>query len=174
MPFLTQFARFDQISAALFFVVILPVTAIAFAPFPFIFSFLLLIPAAYFFVLHLQGYLELDNIFSQIITVTVLILFFVMVYATGAYLLITVFQKNFTAVSQGFWAMLLFGIAVSGQKSVQTYVDMLTCGRYLWRSGGAFSPPGCRGTDKKEMISLFRCGLLQQYLTKGFQIGYIH
>ncbi|MFO7684430.1 MAG: ATP-binding protein [Chloroflexota bacterium] len=115
----------------LFFFVILPVTAITFAPFPFIYSFLLLIPAAYFFVLHRQGYLELDNIFSQIITVAVLILFFVMAYATGAYLLITVFQKDFSAISQGFWAMLLFGIAVSGQKSVQTYVDMLTYGRYL-------------------------------------------
>lgn len=115
----------------LFFFVILPVTAIAFAPFPFIYSFLLLIPAGYFFVLHRQGYLELDNIFSQIVTVSILILFFIMAYATGVYLLVTVFQQEITIVSQGFFALLLFGIAISSQKSVQTYVDWLTYGRYL-------------------------------------------
>lgn len=115
----------------LFFFVILPATAVSFAPYPFIYSFLLLIPAGYFFMLHRQGYLALDRIFSQVVTVAILILFFMMAYATGAYLLTVLFQQELDVISQGFFALLLFGVAFSGQKSTQTYVALLTYGRYL-------------------------------------------
>lgn len=116
----------------LFFFVILPVDqTVVFAPFPFIYSFFLLAPTGYFFVLHRQGYLRLDAMVSQFVTVVILVLAVVMAYATGVYLFGTVFQGDLNNISQGILVLTLFGVAIASQKPVQAYVDLLVYGRNL-------------------------------------------
>lgn len=115
----------------LFFFVILPATAVTFAPFPVIYSFFLLAPAGYFFVFHRQGHLMLDTVFSQIVTVCVLILAVIIAYSTGAFLFNTLFQQDLSNLGQGAFALALFGVAIGGQKPVQAYVDLLIYGRYI-------------------------------------------
>lgn len=113
----------------LFFFVILPLDQFIFVPFPFVYSLFLLAPAGYFFVLHRQGHLALDPLFSRVITVAVLVLAVGMAYATGMYLLEAVFHIEFAGTGQGAFVLLLFGIAISGQKYVQAGVDLLIYGR---------------------------------------------
>jgi signal transduction histidine kinase len=118
--------------APLFFFVIVPVDqTVIFAPFPFIYSFFLLAPAGYFFVLHRQGRLSLDALFSQIVTVVVLVLAVSMAYVTGLVLFETVFQLDANSILQGVVALSLFGVAMLGQRPVQSYVDLLIYGRDL-------------------------------------------
>lgn len=114
----------------LFFFVILPVDQTSFfAPFPSVYSLFLLAPAGYFFVLHRQGYLELDALFSRIVTAVTLILAVGMAYATAVYLMDAVFQVELGNVEQGIFILALFGIATVSQKQVQEYVDLLVYGR---------------------------------------------
>lgn len=114
----------------LFLFVILPVDQTRlFAPYPFVYSFFLLAPAGYFFVFHRQGYLMLDVLFSQIITVTVLILVVVMSYVTGVYFLNTLLDVAMAEVIQGVFILLLFGVATVSQRPVQNYVDLLVYGK---------------------------------------------
>lgn len=116
----------------LFFFVIVPVDqTVIFAPFPFIYSFFLLAPAGYFFVLHRQGHLELDAVFSQAVTVATLILAVGMAYATGVYLSETVFRLDLSNITQGIFVLSLSGVAIVGQKPLQKYVDLLVYGRQL-------------------------------------------
>ena len=116
----------------LFFFVIVPIDqTLIFAPFPFIYSFLLLAPAGYFFVLHRQGHLELDALFSQVVTVVVLVLAVGMAYASGVYLFETIFHLDVNDILQGVFALALFGVAMVGQRPVQAYVDLLVYGRNL-------------------------------------------
>ena len=116
----------------LFFFVILPVDQTAiFAPFPFVYSVFLLAPAGYFFVLHRQGYLELDAIFGRIVTVVVLIFAIGMSYATAVYLLDAVFHLELGNIAQGIFMLGLFGIATVSQKQVQEWVDTLLFGHDL-------------------------------------------
>lgn len=112
----------------LFFVILPGDQASFFAPFPSVYSLFLLAPAGYFFVLHRQGYLELDILFSRIVTVVTLILAVSMAYATAVYLLEAVFGVDFGAVGQGVFLLALFGIATINQKQVQNYVDLLIYG----------------------------------------------
>lgn len=114
----------------LFVFVIAPIDqTVIFAPFPFIYSIFLLAPAGYFFVLHRQGYLELDAVFSRVVTVAVLLLAIGLAYATGVYLLDAVFQQEPSNLTQGVLAVTLFGVAAIGQKPLQSYVDLLIYGR---------------------------------------------
>ncbi|MFZ1396386.1 MAG: hypothetical protein WAS33_05800, partial [Candidatus Promineifilaceae bacterium] len=76
----------------LFVFVILPIRQTVFAPYPFIYSLLLLAPVGYFFVLHRQGHLALDPLFSRIITIVVLTMAVGIAYFSGIFLLQTVFQ----------------------------------------------------------------------------------
>lgn len=115
--------------APLFFFVILPVGQFLFVPFPFVYSLFLLAPSGYFFVLHRHGYLELDSLFSRIVTVVALTMAVGMAYATGVYLLDIVFKIDFSGPGQGAFVLVLFGIAVTGQKRVQEWVDLLLYGR---------------------------------------------
>jgi signal transduction histidine kinase len=118
--------------APLFLFVILPLDqTVIFAPFPFIYSFFLLAPLGYFFVFHRQGYLQLDVVFSQFITVVILVLAVVMAYATGVYLFETVFLANMSQIAQGILVLALFGLAIVGQRPVQGYVEILLYGRDL-------------------------------------------
>lgn len=114
----------------LFFFLILPVTTLSFPPLPVIYSFLLLVPAGYFFVLHRQGHLALDSVFSQIITIGVLILAVVIAYTTGLFLATTLFQQDLAEMNQGMFVLALLSIALAGQKPIQSYVDVLLYGRY--------------------------------------------
>ncbi|MCA9946762.1 MAG: hypothetical protein KC449_24945, partial [Anaerolineales bacterium] len=113
----------------LFVFVVLPLGEIIFVPYPFVYSLLLLAPAGYFFVLHRQGHLALDPLFSRIVTILVLILAVSMAYATGIFLLYAVFKVDFDTTGQGAFLVVLFGIAITGQKRVQAYVDLLLYGR---------------------------------------------
>ena len=116
----------------LFFFVIVPAgQTVIFAPFPFIYSFFLLAPAGYFFVLHRQGHLALDAFFGRVVTVVVLVLAVGMAYVTGLFLFEAVFQLDPDNILQGVFALSLFGAAIVGQKPVQTYVDLLVYGRDL-------------------------------------------
>jgi signal transduction histidine kinase len=114
----------------LFVFVILPLDF--FVPFPFVYSLFLLAPTGYFFVLHRQGFLQLDLIFSRIITVVISVLAVSMAYGLGIYMLETVFRFNVSSVGHGTFALLLVGTAVSSQRQVQTYVDLLLYGRDLF------------------------------------------
>lgn len=113
----------------LFFFVILPVDEYLFVPFPFVYSLFLLAPAAYFFVLHRHGHLELDALFSRIVTVVFLTLAVGMAYTTGVYLLSTVLQPDLQNFGQGGVVLVLFGIAIIGQKQVNEWVALLLYGR---------------------------------------------
>lgn len=113
----------------LFFFIILPVNRFIFVPFPFVYSLFLLAPAGYFFVLHRHGHLELDALFSRIVTVVALTMAVGMAYITGVYLLDSTFQIGFDNLQYSMFAFLLFGVAVAGQRQVQTWVDLLFYGR---------------------------------------------
>lgn len=113
----------------LFFFVVLPLGQVIFVPFPFVYSLFLLAPAGYFFVLHRQGHLVLDALFSRIITVVLLILAIGMAYTTGIYLLDVVFHIPFYGAGQGTFALTLFGVAITCQKQVQSGVEVLLYGR---------------------------------------------
>lgn len=116
----------------LFLFVILPVDqTVIFAPFPLIYSFFLLAPAGYFFVLHRQGYLELDGLFSRIVTIVTLILAAAIAYTTGIYLGSVIFHFDNNALPHTIFGLTLLGVAVVGQKPVQTYVDLLVYGHGL-------------------------------------------
>ena len=73
----------------------------------------------------------LDTVFSQIVTVCVLILAVIIAYSTGAFLFNTIFQQDLSNLGQGAFALALFGVAIGGQKPVQAYVDLLIYGRYI-------------------------------------------
>lgn len=113
----------------LFVFVILPIRQTLFAPYPFIYSLLLLAPVGYFFVLHRQGYLALDPLFSRIITIVVLIMAVGMAYFSGIFLLQTVFQVQPGEIGRGTFLFALFGMAITGQKQVQIAVELLLYGR---------------------------------------------
>ena len=116
----------------LFLFVILPIDqTLIFAPFPFIYSFFLLAPAGYFFVFYRQGYLVLDVVFSRVVTITVLVVAIVMAYVTGIYFLQTLLGVTLSNITQGVYMLLLFGIAIVSQKSVQHYVDLVVYGQGL-------------------------------------------
>ncbi len=114
--------------APLFFFVILPLGQVILVPFPFVYSLFLLMPTGYFFVLHRQGHLELDALFGRLVTILVLVMVIGMAYATGVYMLDAVFRVDFDSVGHGGFFLVLFGIAVTGQKQVQTWVDLLLYG----------------------------------------------
>jgi signal transduction histidine kinase len=113
----------------LFVFVILPLDIFIFVPFPFVYSLFLFAPAGYFFVLHRQGYLQLDFVFSRIITFLALLVAVAMAYVTASYLFQTVFHLESSSLSRGGLTFLLVGIAVLGQRRVQDYVDLLLFGR---------------------------------------------
>ncbi|HRQ42422.1 MAG TPA: histidine kinase [Chloroflexota bacterium] len=115
----------------MFFFVILPLRKVIFVPFPFVYSLFLLAPAGYFFVLHRHGHLALDTFFSRVITVIVLILAIGMAYTTGVYLLDAVFHIPFNITGQGGFVLVLFGVAITCQKHVQSGVELLLYGRDL-------------------------------------------
>lgn len=116
----------------LFLFVIVPIDqTLIFAPFPFIYSFFLLAPAGYFFVLHRQGYLVLDTVFSRIVTIGILAIAVVMAYATGSYFLEALLGVSLDNISQGVFMLLLFGMAAGGQRPLQSYVDLLVYGQDL-------------------------------------------
>lgn len=113
----------------LLFLVMLPVREYVFVPYPLLFSLLLLVPAAYFFVLHRHGLLTLDALFGRLITVAVLVVAGIMIYATGAFLLQRVFAVDFQSFEQGGLLFVLIGGIVAAQKPVQIGVDLLLYGR---------------------------------------------
>jgi signal transduction histidine kinase len=115
----------------LFIFIIWPIDDALFVPYPFVYSLFLFAPGGYFFVLHRQGYLALAPLFSRIVTVIVLILAVGMAYTTAMYLLNTVFQISFNNAGQGAFIFVFFGIAITGQKQVQAFVDLLLYGRNL-------------------------------------------
>jgi signal transduction histidine kinase len=115
--------------APLFVLVILPVGAFIFVPFPFVYSLFLLVPAGYFFVLHRHGFLQLDLIFSRLITLMVLVLAIVMAYGTGTYLWEAVVGRPISGAGYGGFALLLIAFAMIGQRPAQTYIDLLIYGR---------------------------------------------
>lgn len=118
--------------APLFLFVILPVDqTVIFAPYPFVYSFFLLAPLGYFFVLHRQGYLRLDAVFSHFITVVILVLAVVMAYVSGVFLLETLFMVDLSQIAQGILVLALFGLAIVGQRPVQGYVEIVLYGRDL-------------------------------------------
>jgi len=112
----------------LFIFVIMPLSQTVFIPYPFIYSLLLLAPAGYFFVLHRQGHLGLDPFFSRVVTVIILVLAVGMAFSTAMYFMNTLFKVSFDAAWQGAFLVILFGIAISGQKQVQSTVDLLLYG----------------------------------------------
>jgi len=113
----------------LFALVVLPVGRYIFVPYPFVFSLFLLAPAGYFFVLHRHGYLVLDSVFSRIAAVVMLVLAVMMAYATGAFLWQEIFQVELGDIEQGGFLLVLLGIAIAGQRHVQTLIDLLLYGR---------------------------------------------
>jgi signal transduction histidine kinase len=114
--------------APLFVFVILPLDQFLFVPFPFVYSLFLLAPGGYFFVLHRQGYLELDPVFSRLVTIVVLVVAAAMTYATGIYLVETIFSMDVSSASQGGFVLLLSALAMTSQRRVQTYVDLILYG----------------------------------------------
>ncbi len=113
----------------LFVFVILPIRQTLFVPYPFIYSLLLLAPVGYFFVLHRQGHLALDPLFSRIITIVVLTMAVGMAYFSGIFLLQTVFQLQPGEIGRGTFLFALFGVAIIGQKRVQIAAELLLYGR---------------------------------------------
>lgn len=113
----------------LFLVVMLPLRDFVFVPYPLLFSLLLLLPAAYFFVLHRHGLLVLEPVFSRLITITVLVLAAAMTYATGSFLLHRVLGVDLDGIEQGGFLFFLFASVVAGQKPVQSGVELLLYGR---------------------------------------------
>ncbi|MCB8975811.1 MAG: hypothetical protein H6657_00080 [Ardenticatenaceae bacterium] len=113
----------------LFTLVILPVSQNIFVPYPFIYSLLLLAPVGYFFVLHRQGHLVLEPIFSRIITLVIMILSVGMAYFMAMYLLNEVFQIRPGEIGKGAFIFALFGFVIVGQKHVQAFVELLFYGR---------------------------------------------
>jgi signal transduction histidine kinase len=113
----------------MFVFVILPLGIFMFIPFPFVYSLFLLAPAGYFFVLHRQGFLQLDALFGRIITVLTLVLAISVAYGTGVYMLEVIFDFDFGSAEYGGFALLLVVMAVSTQKHVQSGVDILLYGR---------------------------------------------
>lgn len=112
----------------LFCFVILPVERYLFIPFPLVYSLFLIAPAGYFFVLHRQGYLALDSIFSRMLALFVLTLAAIMAYVTGTYLLDEILHINLTNAGQGSFIFLLMGVSVTNQKRVQSFVNILLYG----------------------------------------------
>ncbi|MCC6604744.1 MAG: hypothetical protein IT327_16160 [Anaerolineae bacterium] len=113
----------------LFVFVILPIRQTLFVPYPFIYSLLLLAPVGYFFVLHRQGHLALDPLFSRIITIVVLTMAVGMAYFSVIFLLQTVFQMQPGEIGRGTFLFALFGVAIIGQKRVQIAAELLLYGR---------------------------------------------
>jgi signal transduction histidine kinase len=113
----------------MFLFVILPLGIFAFIPFPFVYSLFLLAPAGYFFVLHRQGFLQLDALFGRIITVLTLVLAVSVAYGTGVYMFEAIFNFDFGSAEYGGFALLLIVMVVSTQKHVQSGVDILLYGR---------------------------------------------
>ncbi len=112
----------------LFVFVILPIRQTLFVPYPFVYSLLLLAPVGYFFVLHRQGHLHLDPLFSRIITIVVLTMAVGIAYFSGVFLLQTVFQIQPGEIGRGTFLFALFGVAIIGQKRVQIAADLLLYG----------------------------------------------
>ena len=79
--------------------------------------------------MHRHGHLELDALFSRIVTIVSLTTAVGMAYATGVYLLDSVFQIKFDNFGQGAFILVIFGISVSSQRQVQKWVDLLLYGR---------------------------------------------
>jgi signal transduction histidine kinase len=123
------FSFFILAALPLLILVILPTGSAFFVPYPFVYSLFLFAPAGYFFVLHRHGYLVLDAVFGRIITIAMLLLAVGLAYAVGVFLLDEIFHIDFTGAWQGGLVLVLFGIAVVGQKPVQTIVDVLLYGR---------------------------------------------
>lgn len=113
----------------LFVFVILPIRQTLFVPYPFIYSLLLLAPVGYFFVLHRQGHLALDPLFSRIITIVVLAMAVGTAYFSGVFLLQTLFQVQPGEIGRGTFLFALFGVAIIGQKRVQITAELLLYGR---------------------------------------------
>lgn len=109
--------------------VLAPVFAARYAPLPLAYSFLLFAPAGYFFVLHRQGHLVLDAVFSNVIVVGVLVLALTMIYSTGSYLFATLFGMSLNSINQALLMVTLLGVALVAQRPVQAYVDLLVYGR---------------------------------------------
>ena len=112
-----------------FVFVILPIRQTLFVPYPFIYSLLLLAPVGYFFVLHRQGHLTLDPLFSRILTIVILVAAVGMAYFSGIFLLQTVFQVQPGEIGRGTFLFALFGVAIIGQKRVQIAAELLLYGR---------------------------------------------
>lgn len=112
-----------------FVLVILPVNEILFVPFPFVYSLFLLVPAGYFFVLHRQGYLGLDAVFSRLITWAILLLAFVMASVTGTYFLYDVWRLSVNSAGLDVANFILIGALVLGQRPVHEFVELVIYGR---------------------------------------------
>jgi signal transduction histidine kinase len=121
--------------APMFIFVILPLGIFMFVPFPFVYSMFLLAPAGYFFVLHRQGFLQLDALFGRIVTALTLVLAVSVAYGTGVYMLEVIFDFDFSSAEYGGFALLLVAMAVFTQKHVQSGVDILLYGRESFDEG---------------------------------------
>lgn len=113
----------------LFFFVVLPTDQYFFIPYPFVYSLLLFAPAGYFFALHRHGYLALDDFFSRLITIIVLVLAVSMAYVSGLYFFDRIWPSGVANLPRGGFLLLLFGLAVAGQKQIQAFVDTLLFGQ---------------------------------------------
>lgn len=107
--------------------IILP-GAFVFLPYPVVYSLFLLAPVGYFFILHRQGFLQLDAIFSRVITFVVLVLAIVMAYGTGVYLWGSAVGVQISSAGYGGFALTLVVLGIVGQRQVQSYVDLLIYG----------------------------------------------
>lgn len=113
----------------LFFVIVPGDQSSFFAPFPTVYSLFLFAPAGYFFILHRQGHLQLDTLFSRIVTVVIMILAITIAFTTALYLLDAVFGVEFSAIGQGIFFLALFGVTTVNQRQVQNFVELLIYGR---------------------------------------------
>lgn len=113
----------------LFFFVVLPAERYIYVPYPLVYSLLLLIPAAYFFVLHRHGHLALDAIFSRIVTIITLVLAIGVAYTSTVFLLDTVFDWRIDTIGEGGFMLVVLSVVIANQRVVQGYVELLLYGR---------------------------------------------
>jgi signal transduction histidine kinase len=104
---------------------IFPITEILVVPFPLIYSFLLLIPIGYFYVLHRQGHLMLDTIASRIITFIFLVFAFRMAYITGRYFVDVVVQWEMGEVVQSGLVLIIAIAGILSYQPIQTLTEAL-------------------------------------------------
>jgi signal transduction histidine kinase len=73
--------------------------------------------------------LQLDAVIGRAITFVILVLAIILIYATGSYFLDIVFDVEFDIIQRNGVFIALLGVALIGQRQIQTFVDLLIYGR---------------------------------------------